>query len=87
MMRAATVVPEWWRPLDVALVSAGIVAATLLAIYVTWKGWGAVDQRPVVRAAPATIVPRLPRSASSRCPRSSSASTRMASSIRCDRRR
>ena len=47
MMRAATVVPEWWRPLDVALVSAGIVAATLLAIYVTWKGWGAVDQRPV----------------------------------------
>jgi D-alanyl-lipoteichoic acid acyltransferase DltB (MBOAT superfamily) len=55
MMRAAGNVPAW-RSLDVALVSAGLVLATALAIYVTWKGWGAADQRPVVRTAPATIV-------------------------------
>ena len=57
MMGAAAVVPEWWRPLDVAVVSAGLVAITLVAIYVTWRSRGAVvDQRPVVRIAPATIV-------------------------------
>jgi D-alanyl-lipoteichoic acid acyltransferase DltB (MBOAT superfamily) len=55
MMRAASVVPAW-RPLDIALVCAALLAATALAIFVTSKGWGAADQRPVVRTAPATIV-------------------------------
>ena len=86
MMRAATVVPEWWRPLDVALVRharRGHASRHLRDL----EGWGAVDQRPLVRAAPATICDHGCRALSGDAPRLSSASTAQASSIRSDRRR
>jgi D-alanyl-lipoteichoic acid acyltransferase DltB (MBOAT superfamily) len=55
MMEAAGTLPPW-SPIQIGLLSAVLLAAVALAVYVVCKGWGAADQRPAVRMAPATVI-------------------------------
>ena len=48
--------PPGWTSLQVALGVTALAAGVAASIYILWKGWGAADQRPDVRVAPAVVL-------------------------------